>query len=674
MTFTKIQTYDLIEESITNGQLICEVETDVNSVSYSITSSTNQYFSVLENKVFLTGDGKVAINKDYPSDITKEIQFLNFTIIAVDQETGAKITQDVTVKVQRVIDNPPYVLNHFEHEMYVDNLYPGMLVAKLDLVYNTFANIVGTDSSFFDIMPIPTIGTDNITIKLNNNGVDKFANLDFSTLNTSVVSLVGEKKVYSYKLVINLVDATNNKSDSVTIYAKFVEGDHYKNLPIKNNAEIQAELLATKISDIVVKQEGAINSQSFYISSLKRKISTAGSQVNLNRTQINKLNSLIIENISENKEVFKFTNDKIKVIVESNVDMYDVIYKTVANYLNTCTNSDLENKADIFYRSNMAKAFGDSERISSKSFSDYLMSRTDTAIDKRFENIETTIDAKFLKFYNAIYSNIITPSNSKNAAIVSGINSAVSKIKTATIMANKAFAVATNADNNAATVSNRLSSVEVRKLENLGTSDGWSFSGDSINYDSNTVVEYSSNTTVYGSENVCLHGGNGDNLKWDGSDLTFSNTDATVTAKYFIGTASKAEYADLAEFYKKEINDDYIYEPGTIVYLNRSTPEKDFEVTENHSGNIYCGVITTNPGFILNNAQENENHVCIALNGRVPVKCIGIIKKGMYLYPSLINPNIAEGTYNIKNDLELIGISLENSSDINIKLILSKVK
>lgn len=677
MTFTKIQTYDLIEESITDGQLICEVETDVNSVSYSITSSTNQYFSVIGNKVFLTGDGKVAVNKDYPSDITKEIQFLNFTIIAADQETNAKITQKITVKVQRVIDNPPYVLDHFEHEMYTKNLYPGMLVSKIDLVYNTFANIVGTDSSFFDIAPIPKKGIDNITITLNNNGVNKFHNLNFSNLNKNDVSLVGEKKVYSHKLIINLVDATNNKSDTTTVYAKFVEGDHYKNLPIKNNAEIQAELLATKISDIVTKQEGAINSQSFYISDLKRKVSTAGNQINLNEIQINKINALLIENISENKEVFQFINDKIKVIVESNNGMYDVIYKTTADYLNTCTNSDLENKADIFYRVNIAKAMIDSEKISSKAFSEYFMSRTDKAIAKRFSNIETTIDEKFTKLNTAISTNIITSSDSKFNALAVGINSAVSHLKTVTDTANKALVVATNADNNAAAVSDHANSLSGRTLSDLGDSNGWAFSGTTLEYKGDSVVDYgSSDTTIYGVHDVYLST-NGNNLQWNGSDLTFSNTSSSgssVTATYFYGTATKAEYADLAEFYKKEINDKYLYESGTLVYLNRSNPEKDFEITENYIKNIYGGVITTNPGFILNSTQEDENHICIALTGRVPVKCIGIIKKGMYLYPSSINPNIAEGTYNIKNDLELVGISLENSSNSNIKLILSKVK
>ena len=94
---------------------------------------------------------------------------------------------------------------------------------------------------------------------------------------------------------------------------------------------------------------------------------------------------------------------------------------------------------------------------------------------------------------------------------------------------------------------------------------------------------------------------------------------ATVHGVTFSGTATTANYADLAELYLS----DYAYEAGTVVRVGG-----EFEVTatdgdHNHS---VLGVISAYPAYLMNN--QLENGIPVALKGRVPVKVKGSVNKG----------------------------------------------
>ena len=94
---------------------------------------------------------------------------------------------------------------------------------------------------------------------------------------------------------------------------------------------------------------------------------------------------------------------------------------------------------------------------------------------------------------------------------------------------------------------------------------------------------------------------------------------ATVHGVTFSGTATTANYADLAELYLS----DFAYEAGTVVRVGG-----EFEVTatdgeHNHS---VLGVISAYPAYLMNN--QLENGIPVALKGRVPVKVKGSVNKG----------------------------------------------
>ena len=95
-----------------------------------------------------------------------------------------------------------------------------------------------------------------------------------------------------------------------------------------------------------------------------------------------------------------------------------------------------------------------------------------------------------------------------------------------------------------------------------------------------------------------------------------TNTFNTVFAK-----ATTAAYADLAEKYVA----DAAYAPGTVLVFGGS-----HEVTVNatDADSKVAGVVSTNPGFVMNEGLDAEFAVAVALTGRVPTSVTGTVRKG----------------------------------------------
>ena len=156
-------------------------------------------------------------------------------------------------------------------------------------------------------------------------------------------------------------------------------------------------------------------------------------------------------------------------------------------------------------------------------------------------------------------------------------------------------------------------------------------------------------TSSYGNSNVGVY------LASYTGNITANIISATgnVTGTYFIGTATQALYADLAENYVADA--DYI--PGTVVEFGG-----EFEITvstASHSTRV-AGVISTNPGYLMNSAQAGKSVLAVALTGRVPCQVIGIIHKG----DRLVSSNILGVAQAMSTDLYepgcIIGKALED--------------
>ncbi len=102
------------------------------------------------------------------------------------------------------------------------------------------------------------------------------------------------------------------------------------------------------------------------------------------------------------------------------------------------------------------------------------------------------------------------------------------------------------------------------------------------------------------------------------TDLTYNPSTNVLST-----TASQANYADLAEYYSA----DQEYEPGTVLMFGGEQ-----ETTIATSGtNKVAGVVSTNPAYAMNGAllkNEGVITVAVALQGRVPCRVRGDIKKG----------------------------------------------
>ena len=111
-----------------------------------------------------------------------------------------------------------------------------------------------------------------------------------------------------------------------------------------------------------------------------------------------------------------------------------------------------------------------------------------------------------------------------------------------------------------------------------------------------------------------------------GNNITFttgSNTNAgTFTGNFSLSTGSRlnATYADLAEYYDA----DEKYEPGTVLAFGG---EKEVTIAEDGTTRV-AGVVSTNPAYVMNMKCPGENIVALALQGRVPTKVRGNVRKG----------------------------------------------
>ena len=100
-----------------------------------------------------------------------------------------------------------------------------------------------------------------------------------------------------------------------------------------------------------------------------------------------------------------------------------------------------------------------------------------------------------------------------------------------------------------------------------------------------------------------------------------------VYAVTFQGTASQAQFADLAERYVA----DESYAPGTVVEFGGAN---EVTAVTREGTPAVAGVVSTDPAYLMNAQLEGDTVVAVALRGRVPCKVIGPVRKGDVLIAS----------------------------------------
>jgi len=117
-------------------------------------------------------------------------------------------------------------------------------------------------------------------------------------------------------------------------------------------------------------------------------------------------------------------------------------------------------------------------------------------------------------------------------------------------------------------------------------------------------------------------------IKVDNITTGAAATRGDIQGDWHLDGQLQATYADLAEYYSA----DREYEPGTVLIFGGTA-----EVTESTLANDsrVAGVVTTNPAYIMNKELQGLR-ACVALQGRVPIKVLGVIKKGDLITTSAI--------------------------------------
>jgi len=116
------------------------------------------------------------------------------------------------------------------------------------------------------------------------------------------------------------------------------------------------------------------------------------------------------------------------------------------------------------------------------------------------------------------------------------------------------------------------------------------------------------------------------------------------------GTATSAQYADLAEKYVADKD----YEPGTVLILGG---DQEVTTTSQYGDTRIAGVVSTNPAYLMNSELDG---VEIALMGRVPCKVMGKCKKGDLLVSSSMEGYAESWKMGMPNHGSVIGKAIEN--------------
>jgi hypothetical protein len=140
------------------------------------------------------------------------------------------------------------------------------------------------------------------------------------------------------------------------------------------------------------------------------------------------------------------------------------------------------------------------------------------------------------------------------------------------------------------------------------------------------------------------------------------DSSGNVSANLFQGTATSANYADLAEKYLADAE----YEVGTVVVIGGA---KEVTACGRTPFQRAIGVVSEKPAYLMN--KDLENGTAIALKGRVPVKVVGPVHKGdtMVAAAGADNMGCAIADTSSPTGHLVFAIALEDNYDEEMKIV-----
>ena len=154
------------------------------------------------------------------------------------------------------------------------------------------------------------------------------------------------------------------------------------------------------------------------------------------------------------------------------------------------------------------------------------------------------------------------------------------------------------------------------------------------------------------------------------SDFTLADIKASTVEANLTGTATAAEYSDVAERFEA----DTAYEPGTVVALGGSA---EITAVGEEASNDVFGVIssTDQAAFKMNGgAGSDDTHPYVAMTGRVNVKVIGTVNKGDRLISASVPGYARAADLSQCTSFNVIGRALTSKTENGPGTVLAAVR
>ena len=163
------------------------------------------------------------------------------------------------------------------------------------------------------------------------------------------------------------------------------------------------------------------------------------------------------------------------------------------------------------------------------------------------------------------------------------------------------------------------------------------------------------------------------------ASITKSGTDGTGNIgqsnnafNTIFGKSTSAQYADLAENYLADAQ----YAPGTVITIGGN---KEVTQTISYSDSAVLGIVSTNPGYLMNSNLKADGDACVVtvgVTGRLPCKVVGVIERGQLLVSSHVAGHACARNDGIYIPGSIVGKALEAKFDSLpgiIEVVMSKL-
>lgn len=602
--------YVLTEESVYISQLVAEVTPSEPCTFEITTGDPNNYLQIENNgKIYLTAAGVDAINADFPEDQTLEITRLDFTVKATAISDSTTDTHTFAVGVIRIHDEPPYISEEIISPIYVDDIELGYRILELRTTYESnFTVVTGADKVN---IAIPNVGRALLTEQ----GI------------TYIQANVGGTLDFS----VYIVDTVNGKELTQNYSLNILPGSSVNNIPTKNILDLVGEHVGQDLGNDFAEVLHSIYNMEVAAEFLTSEFDIAGGFSHQNKNDIIRIKDLINE--------LKDTSDAKILAVKSLVDnlvtalkteINKDIYSEITTLIKLITQHKLVMEDDKIKLETMTHDH-QAQIIGIREFLIKYINDRDTYWEQYDANERSLLETRLNTAINAVDDKVdqfITVTFAQySEATATTLNNQAQDIAGHEVRISTLEGTASTHNADIASIEGRLDTIEnISDLTDYPITNSYAFSDFALTYNGAHVLTGTDTNVQVGPSTARV----------TFESTWFGNSTLEVRGDYFTGTAARAEYADVAEYYTVEEP----IESGTIVEFSQD--EDPYEIRSAEGIDRPIGFITTDPAYIMNMPKEESEFQwsAIALVGRIPATVTNaqVARRGDYVYQDDTDP------------------------------------